>query len=66
MNLYDLIYSLTGDTSRSLAGFEGELALCATIVLILLLKIPRFTSWIDSFYVMLAGSAVACASSKRG
>ncbi|MEX0678624.1 MAG: NADH-quinone oxidoreductase subunit N [Pirellulales bacterium] len=59
MNLYDLIHSLMGDTATSLAGFGGELTLCATIVLILLLKIPRFTSWIDSFYVMLAGSAAA-------
>jgi NADH-quinone oxidoreductase subunit N len=59
VNLYDLIHSLTGDTARSIAGFEGELTLCVTIVLILLLKIPRITSWIDSFYVMLAGSAVA-------
>ncbi len=59
MNFYDLIHSLTGDTARSIAGFEGELTLCVTIVLILFLKISRFTSWIDSFYVMLAGSAVA-------
>ena len=59
MNLYDLIHSLVHDTSRSAAGFGGELTLCVTIVLLLLLRIPRLTSWIDSFYVMLAGSAVA-------
>lgn len=59
MNFYDLIHSLTSDTGRSIAGFGGELTLCGTIVLILLLKIPRFTSWIDSFYIMLAGSALA-------
>jgi NADH-quinone oxidoreductase subunit N len=59
MTFYDLIHSVTDDTIRSTAGFGGELVLCATIVLILLLKIPRSTAWIDSFYVMLAGSAVA-------
>ncbi|MEX0978900.1 MAG: hypothetical protein WDZ48_08625, partial [Pirellulales bacterium] len=59
MSFYDLIHGLTSDTVTSTAGFGGELALCATIVLILLLKIPRLTSWIDSFYVMLVGSAVA-------
>ncbi len=59
MTLYDLIHSLTADTVRSIAGFEGELTLCVTIVLLLVLRIPRLTARIDSFYVMLAGSAVA-------
>jgi NADH-quinone oxidoreductase subunit N len=59
VSFYDLIHGLTSDTVTSTAGFSGELALCATIVLILLLKIPRLTSWIDSFYVMLVGSVVA-------
>jgi NADH-quinone oxidoreductase subunit N len=59
VTLYELIHSLTRDSITSAAGFEGELTICATIVLILLLKIPRITSRIDSFYVMLAGSAVA-------
>ncbi len=59
MTFYDLMHSLTADTVRSAAGFEGELALCATIVLMLVLRIPRITARIDSFYVMLAGSAVA-------
>jgi NADH-quinone oxidoreductase subunit N len=59
VSLYDLIHSLTADSVRSVSGFEGELALCATIVLLLLLRIPRLTSRIDSFYVMLVGSAVA-------
>jgi NADH-quinone oxidoreductase subunit N len=57
--LYDLIHSLTADSVRSAAGFEGELALCVTIVLLLLLRIPRVTSRIDSFFVMLIGSSVA-------
>jgi NADH-quinone oxidoreductase subunit N len=59
VTFYDLIHSLMQDSVRSAAGFEGELTICATIVLILLLKIPRLTSRVDSFFVMLAGSAVA-------
>jgi NADH-quinone oxidoreductase subunit N len=59
VSLFDLIHALIRDTLVSTAGFQGELVLCATIVLILLLKIPRSTSRIDSFYVMLVGSAVA-------
>jgi NADH-quinone oxidoreductase subunit N len=54
-----LIESLVTDTLRSTAGFQGELALCVTIVLILVLRIPRITSRIDSFWLTLAGSAVA-------
>jgi NADH-quinone oxidoreductase subunit N len=59
VTLFDLIHSLTADSVRSAAGFEGELALCVTIVLLLLLRIPRITSRIDSFFVMLIGSCVA-------
>ena len=55
----DLIHSLVSDTLASVAGFRGELVLCATIVLILLLRIPKLTRWIDSFYVFLLGSALA-------
>ncbi len=47
MTLYDLIHDLIRDTLTSTAGFGGELALCATIVLILLLRIPCPTSRID-------------------
>ena len=56
---YNLIHSLVDDTVRSTAGFQGELVLCATIVLILVLRIPRVTSRIDSFWLALAGSAIA-------
>ncbi len=59
MNLYELFNSLAADSARSIAGFQGELALCVTIVLLLLLRIPRLTSRIDSFFVMLIGSSVA-------
>jgi len=59
VSFFDLIHSLTDDSVRSTAGFQGELVLCVTIVLMLFLRIPRLTSRIDSFYVMLAGSATA-------
>jgi NADH-quinone oxidoreductase subunit N len=56
---YNLIHALVDDTVRSTAGFQGELVLCATIVLILVLRIPRLTSRLDSFWLTLAGSAIA-------
>jgi NADH-quinone oxidoreductase subunit N len=59
VNLYELFNSLAADSARSVAGFQGELALCVTIVLLLFLRIPRLTSRIDSFLVMLVGSSVA-------
>jgi NADH-quinone oxidoreductase subunit N len=59
VNLFDLVQALIDDTLSSMAGFRGELVLCATIVLMLLLRIPTLTSRIDSFYVMLTGSAAA-------
>ena len=59
MSLFDLIHALNDDTLQSLAAFRGELVLCVTIVLLLLLRIVNLTSRIDSFYVMLAGSAAA-------
>ncbi|HTM56346.1 MAG TPA: NADH-quinone oxidoreductase subunit N [Pirellulales bacterium] len=59
MALFNLIQALVSDTLASTAGFQGELTLCVTIVLILLLRIPRVTSRIDSFYVALVGSLVA-------
>lgn len=58
MNLQDLIQALYKDTLESFSGFRPELILCATIVLILLLRIIRLTSRIDSFYIALIGSAL--------
>lgn len=59
MSLFELVDSLVRDTLASTTAFRGELVLCVTIVLLLLLRIPRITSRIDSFYVMLAGSVAA-------
>lgn len=59
MSLESLVNSLSSDTLRSLALYRPELAIVATIVLILLLKVFRITAAIDSYYVALVGSAVA-------
>jgi NADH-quinone oxidoreductase subunit N len=59
VSLFELIDSLVRDTLASTTAFRGELVLCVTIVLLLLLRIPRVTSRIDSFYVMLAGAVTA-------
>ena len=58
MNFSDLVNSLVSDTLTSTAAFQPELVLCATIVLILLLRIIKWTEHVDAFYVTLAGAAV--------
>lgn len=60
MNFLDLINHLRVDTvDVSLPGFQPELAICATIVLMLLGRMPRLR--IDAFYIALAGSIAALA-----
>jgi NADH-quinone oxidoreductase subunit N len=59
VNLSDLVNSLVSDSLASTAAFRPELVLCATIVLILLLRIVQWTEHLDSFYVTLAGAAIA-------
>ncbi|HTQ38675.1 MAG TPA: NADH-quinone oxidoreductase subunit N [Pirellulales bacterium] len=46
------------DTTGSLGLFRPELALCATIVVMLLLRVFRGLEMIDAFWVALLGSAV--------
>jgi NADH-quinone oxidoreductase subunit N len=43
----------------SLPLFRPELVICATIVIMLFARIPRFTAWIDPFIVALLGVATA-------
>lgn len=58
MNFQELINNLQIDTvDISLPGFKPELVLCATIVLMLLGRLPRLR--VNAFYVALAGSIVA-------
>ncbi len=58
VNLSDLVNSLLHDTTGSLALYRPELTLCATIVLMLLLRVFRATEKINAFYIALIGAAV--------
>jgi NADH-quinone oxidoreductase subunit N len=58
VNFQELINNLRVDTvDVSVPGFKPELAICATIVVMLLGRIPRFR--LDAFYVALVGSIAA-------
>ncbi len=60
MSLHSLVDALTSDTLQvSLPRFIPELLICATIVLMLLMRIVRFSAWIDPFWVALVGMAAA-------
>ncbi|MFO0791489.1 MAG: NADH-quinone oxidoreductase subunit N [Pirellulales bacterium] len=60
MTLQSLVNNLTSNTMDvSLPLFRPELIICATIVVMLVARIPRFTAWIDSLWVALLGVAVA-------
>ena len=63
MSFVEIINNLIGDTWSSVLLFGPELALCVTIVTMLLLRVLNLTRRIDSFFVALAGSVVALASS---
>ncbi len=58
MTFSGLIDVLIRDTGSSLAAFRTELAICATIVLMLLVRVFRFGRRVDMFYFALAGSLV--------
>ncbi|MCH8043738.1 MAG: NADH-quinone oxidoreductase subunit N [Planctomycetes bacterium] len=59
MSFTEIISDLIDNTWGSMALFEPELALCVTIVVMLLLRVFDGTRRIDSFWVALAGSFVA-------
>src|SRR5258707_7938403 len=57
--LTQLVNDLYSNTvGLSLPGFRTELALCGTIVLMLLLRVFRGLERIDWFYIALAGALV--------
>jgi NADH-quinone oxidoreductase subunit N len=58
VNFSQLIQSLMTDTSSSLGLFRPELVLCATIVVMLLLRVFRGLEKIDAFWIALVGSIV--------
>lgn len=60
MTLQSLVDALKTNTlDVSLPLFRPELIICCTIVVMLLLRMPKLTAWIDPFLVALAGSAIA-------
>jgi NADH-quinone oxidoreductase subunit N len=60
MNFYDLIQRLIDETTKvSLPGFMPELVLCATIVVMLLARMPRFGHRIHAVFIALPGTLVA-------
>ncbi len=73
MNLHELVSQLIIDTKGSVAGglftlpsrdsslgvFLPEICLCATIVLMLLVRVFRFGRHVDAFYFAAFGSALA-------
>ena len=58
MTLTDLVQQLADNTIGSLLLFRTELALCATILLMLLMRLFNLDRWVHAFLVTLVGSAV--------
>ncbi len=60
MSFHQLITEMTDSIGVSLLTFAPELAICATIVALLLVRMIA-SKWTEgAFYVMLVGSAAAC------
>lgn len=60
MNLYQLLDKFRIDLLQvSLPSFRPELAICITIVLMLLVRMPVFGRKINSFWIALPGSLIA-------
>ncbi len=60
MNITTLINELIAETTqKSLVHFLPELALCATIIFLLLLRIVNSDRWLPTYWVALFGSIVA-------
>jgi len=59
VNLHDLVSHLVIDTESSVRLFVPELVICATIVLMLLIRMTPARRLISSFAVLLIGSLIA-------
>lgn len=58
--MFELIERLQHNTLQvSIPGFQPELAICATIVVLLLGRMLPFTRWIDTLWIALGGTLVA-------
>ncbi len=59
MDFQSLVTNLETNTLDSLALFRPELAICATIVVMLLVRLFNVGQKLDPFWLALAGSLVA-------
>ena len=59
MDFQSLVTNLQSDTLESLQRFRPELAICATIVVMLLVRVFNWGQKIDPFWLALAGTLVA-------
>lgn len=56
MDFHSLVNNLYPATAASCRGFAAELTLCATIVVMLLARLPSWGHKLNSFYIALIGS----------
>jgi NADH-quinone oxidoreductase subunit N len=60
VNLQSLVQALNANTLElSLPAFKPELYICATIVVLLFVRIIRIGDWIDPFWLALCGTLLA-------
>ncbi|MFO0903471.1 MAG: NADH-quinone oxidoreductase subunit N [Pirellulales bacterium] len=61
MNLHVLVSQLISDTEGSVARFLPELAICATIIAMLLVRVSPLRRFVSSFAILIVGVLVALA-----
>src|SRR5436190_3733929 len=62
-NFFDLVSEFVKQSLHvSLPAFAPELAICATIVVMLLVRMPRFGRRLNSFWIALPGTMIALAA----
>lgn len=57
----ELVEQLKANTLGSLNPFAPELAICATIIVLLLVRLFDFLRWLDAFFIALVGTLIALA-----
>ncbi len=66
MDLNTLVNNAFDDTKRSLLDVLPELILCGTIFLMLIARLFRVSSWLNAFWITLAGTAAALFFASQG
>jgi NADH-quinone oxidoreductase subunit N len=57
--LPELVEQLKANTLGSLNPFAPELAICGTIIVLLLVRLFDFLRWLDAFFIALIGTLIA-------